>query len=298
MYQHCYFRIEANYTSLNKERVNYLFDEIVELFNQKGWKTLHDYGDGRCPEIQKGKSVLYVHPQALSGDVDVDLIDEIEETLNGGIRFEFYKTDKYQEVFDWTDEQYTDYLNKNKDKIIEDLLQGFKTKRSNQVIIPDFSCGPIRMVCDRYEVRRIGTGGIKTSSNLDWNYVFDRFTQLVSSGKILVGSTNKGWGFRTATPKETGIVQKYLEWCCNNEKIISSQSTQEYIQEKLDEEGMLHDKEITPIFNYSEWTENSRSKEIRRLGINAVYDENEGEYRSENDDEIMNREQNEGMQML
>lgn len=59
MYQHCYFRIEANYTSLNKERVNYLFDEIVELFNQKGWKTLHDYGMEDVLKYKKEK-VFYM----------------------------------------------------------------------------------------------------------------------------------------------------------------------------------------------------------------------------------------------
>lgn len=295
MYQHCYFRIESNHISLNPERTNDLFKEIVELFEQKGWKSLHEYGVGNCPEIQKGKSVLYVHPQSLSGDVDVDLIEEIEETLKEGIRFEYYQTDRYKEVFDWTDEQYLDYLNQNKDKIIEDLLKDFKTKRSNQVILPDFSFGPLRNVCDRYKVKRLGTSGIETSSNLDWNYVYDQFTKLVSSGKLFVAETNRGMGFRTATAKETARTQEYLKWCCDNEKPISNKNTQEYIQMKLKDD---YDKGITSIFDYAEWTVNTRSKEIRNLGIYAVYDENEEGYRSEEDDEIMNREQHEGMQMM
>lgn len=298
MYQRCYFRIESNYSSQNHERTNNMFDEIVELFSQEGWRLLHQYGDGRCPEIQKEKSVLYVHPQALSGDVDVNLIKEIEDILKNGIRFEYYRTDRYKEVFDWTDEQYTDYLNQNKDKIIEDLLEGFNTKRSNQVIIPEFSRGPLKNVCGRYEVKRIGTSGIKTSNDLDWNYVYNQFMELVSSGKILVAETNKGWGFRTATPKETMRLQKYLEWCCNNEKNISKQSTKEYIQKLMNEDYMLNDKEITSIFNYSEWTVSLGSKEIQSVGINSVYDEKEGGYRCEKDDEIMNRDQNMGMQML
>ena len=298
MYQNCYFRIESNHISLTPERTNDLFKEIVEMFEQKGWKSLHEYGVGNCPEIQKGKSVLYIHPQSLSGDVDVDLIEEIEETLKAGVRFEYYQTDRYDEVHDWTDEQYINYLNQNKDKIIEDLLKDFKTKRSNQVILPDFSFGPLRNICDRYSKRRIGTGGIKTSSNLDWNYVYDQFTKLVSSGKLFVGETNRGRGFRTASPKETARVQKYLKWCCENEKPISNKTTQEYIQMKLSEDYALPDKEITPIFAYSDWVVNSRSKEIQNMGIYAVYDENEEGYRSEEDEEIMNREQHEGMQMM
>ena len=298
MYRHCYFRIEPNYVSLKPERTNDLLKEIVELFEQKGWKSLHEYGIGTCPEIQKGKSVLYVHPQSLSGDVDMKLIDEIEETLKDGVRFEFCKTDMYGEVFEWTDEQYMDYLNQNKEEIIEDLLKDFKTDRKNKVILPDFSFGPIRNICDRYSRRRIGTSGIKTSSNLDWNYVYDQFTKLVSSGKLFVGETNRGRGFRTASPKETARVQKFLKWCCENEKPISNKTTQEYIQLKLSEDYALPDKEITPIFDYSNWVVNSRSKEIQNMGIYAVYDENEEEYRSEEDEEIMNREQHEGMQMM
>lgn len=297
-YQNCYFRIESGHLTLSAEQSKKLFDEIVNLFEEKGWISLHEYGIGECPEISKGKSILYIHPQSLSGNVNITLVDEIEETLKKGVNFKYYHTDKYHKVYDWSDEEYLEYLTQNKENIIHELLKDFQTKRSNQVIIPNFYCSPIRSVCDKYKLNRLEVNGTHISANLDWNYVYDQFTKLVSSGKLFVGETNRGRGFRTASPKETARVQQYLKWCCENEKPISDKTTQEYIQIKLSEDYALPDKEITPIFAYSDWVVNSRSKEIRNKGIYAVYDENEEEYCSEEDDGILSREQHEGMQSI
>lgn len=63
MYRQCYFRIESNDENLSQEETYELYDEIVALFEQEGWKYKRKYGNGYGPEIQKGKSELYIHPR-------------------------------------------------------------------------------------------------------------------------------------------------------------------------------------------------------------------------------------------
>ena len=124
------------------------YDEILDLFVKNGWKIKVPHSQGVCPEIQNGKSELYIHPQSLSGDVDVEHMQSDEnakmnlvKVTNGGnvIQKENYLVVNFAQNFNSKYYKTGDYVQFNFDKDIK-TCEGTLLIPCNSSLIARISC--------------------------------------------------------------------------------------------------------------------------------------------------------------
>lgn len=207
IYKRVYFRIKTPiyYSSsgvgFQKKQDQELFHNTIrDLFLNDGWEIKKEWRSGSCTSVLKDKQDLYLHPQEVTGVVAEGNISHIENLLGSTSIFSFRKTDIYEDVFDITDEEYMNILKSKIDYIEQDLLDAYKTKRSNLYIT---SSSPISNVLDKYRIKRLSNFvGVYSNSNIDWLYVNEIFESLVSKGKIISAKTKSGIGYRTRKDKE------------------------------------------------------------------------------------------------
>lgn len=199
-------------------------------------------------------------------------------------------------MFDWSNEQYLQYLEQNKEQIISELLTQFKTKRSNLYINTNVWSNPLTKISEQY-VKKILFDSSGASHLIAHKYVEDQFKELVSRGKILAGECKSGICFRTAKDAETELIQTYLEYCSEESEAISYENAQKYIQKMYEENSYLHAKAISAIVNYAEWVEKNAQDISDSYDVQAVYDEDMQCYRAEHDNEILGKCQYEDIQM-
>lgn len=248
MYKNCYFYIESGYMNVSDEQQERFFDEITDLFVKNGWDIKVEHINNVCPEIRNGKSELYIHPQALSGYIDTELVESIESILKQGTQFKYRYFKSYEDAYDWNDARYFEYLEHNKENIENDLLKIFKTKRKNLYMdAGDFLAGPLHHISEKYKKHRLTCG----SDNLEWKYVQELFKQMVMSGKILAGETKKGICFRTAKSEETQTIKKYLDWCQENDKCVNDNAVNEYFVKIMNSNKNTHYDSVNVLFGYS-----------------------------------------------
>lgn len=202
-YKNVYFRIETPVYYKSGYGVGYESQEDKELFRETiknifisdNWEIKTEKYNHGCDSVIKDKQELYLHPQEITGVVLEENISYIENLLSNNEVFSFRKTDIYDSIFDITDEEYLIILTEKKSEIENDLLEIYKTKRSN-LYITDSS--PISRVMNKYRIKRLShyKGGTSYDA-IDWKYVDNLFEKLVSENKILSAKTKHGEGYRT-----------------------------------------------------------------------------------------------------
>jgi hypothetical protein len=209
-YKHVYFRINtpsyyranSGVVGFNTKEDGQLFqDTVTQLFLNDEWEIKKERNvSGGCNTITKDKQELYLHPQSISGVVAEENISHIEKLLSKASLFEFEKTDIYEDVFDITDDEYLNILKSKKSFIENDILELYKTKRSNLYVS---STSPLERIIDKYRIKRLSHyGGVYSSSNIEWQFVENIFNQLVKEQKIVTAKIKSGTGYRTKTDKE------------------------------------------------------------------------------------------------
>lgn len=205
LYKNVYFRLSRNgYDGRSgwqdetfAKRFN---DEIIGLFRKDGWAHTNaakraKYGG--CPEIQKGLQELYIHPQAASGIVIAEDIPRIEAMLAGAQTFCHHHTDIYEDYVLMQDDEYLRHLESQRDVIVKDILERFKTKRRNL-----YFCGlnALGDIYAKYRVKRVGAQDKRR--DLEAVFVFDVFRELLEQGMIRTSKLKYGDGYRTAKADE------------------------------------------------------------------------------------------------
>ena len=267
MYKHCYFYIESGYMNVSAAQQEKFYDEILDLFLKNGWEIKRERSMGVCPEIRNGKSELYIHPQSLSGDIDVELIGKISNILNKGTQFKYYRFTDYGEVYDWSDAQYLEYLEQNKSDIENDLVKVFQTKRRNLYMQDGVLNGPLRDVREKYKRYRVGCDRGGNSDNLEWKYVSEIFKNLVLSGRILPGETRICMCFRTAKSEETAAIKNYLAWCKENDKPVNDSTVNEYSRETFNFSSKPDCDKMNILFGYSAFIKNLSEEQKGRVDV-------------------------------
>lgn len=113
------------------ERENF-YGEIKKLFESKNWTV-----KGYC-EVQKGKSLLYIHPQQITGEVFQDFIPEIVSILNSATMSKLQGYSIGETIYDLSADQEMIHLAKHTVEIKERLLNFCKVSRKNHYKILDF----------------------------------------------------------------------------------------------------------------------------------------------------------------
>lgn len=126
MYKKVCFRIDSGYEwgkGLEVTKIDRFNSEMRSLFTNAGWEVIESNTPGGCDTYKKGKSSLYIHPMELTGPLNINLLKEIEDLLSKATTCELYKIDTYEDVMDWTEEEYLNYLNNKKEKIKKSILE-------------------------------------------------------------------------------------------------------------------------------------------------------------------------------
>lgn len=198
-YRSIHFRLESGYKwgeGMEEDRTNDFYDDITNLFKNCGWTIKEKRSSSSCPVVSKDKNSLYLHPMDASGELQEDLIPEVEEILSKGKTFTHYNTDVYEILQDMSDDEYQIYLEENKNNIESDILKAFKTKRKNLYVVQ--SSAVIENIKEKYRIQRIQEHICRSSNNLEWKFVSEIFEQLLKDNKIIVAKTKSGNGYRTA----------------------------------------------------------------------------------------------------
>lgn len=202
-YKHVYFRLESGYqwgSGMDQDKADKFYSDILALFDADGWTIAEPYHHGSGATVTNGNSTLYIHPQSASGYVTEDLIPAVSAALEYGCTFKHYATDIYQTAYNWTAQQYREYLNSKRGDINAALLEVFKTPRRN---LYKFDYNALPVVIDKFHVQRLdGQNGLCTG-DITEQVIREMFTALVNTGKIEKGETKHGTAYRTAPKRRT-----------------------------------------------------------------------------------------------
>jgi hypothetical protein len=209
-YRHVYFRINTpSYYPKNRYGVGFSTQEDAQMFQNKttelflneGWEIKVKRNNYGCNTITKTKQELYLHPQSISGVVAEEDISIIENILSKSTWFNLEKTDIYESVFDITDEAYLKILEDKRNFIEQDILEKYKTKRSNLYITDSYS--PLLSVLKKYKIKRLSKYiGVVCSDDIDVEFMRRIFEDLIKRGEIITNRVKSGIGYRTITNKE------------------------------------------------------------------------------------------------
>lgn len=182
--------------------------EAVGILAEFGYtETTIKVCSAACPTLFCGKAHLYVHPMNISGEVQKRDIVKIAEALNSANGFSCYTVDVYDTVYNMDDAEYTAYLERNRQKIEEILLQAAQTKRRN--LYKDAG-ELVRYAASRIAIRRLGK---KWEAELGWygftaNFCNNVMRTLIDTGYLV--SARKDDKFLIRTINKTEQRQRHL----------------------------------------------------------------------------------------
>ena len=201
VYVKCYFRIESGYKwgeGMNEDLNKNFNKELKAIFKPLGF-TIKEPKYNHCSiEVWRGAENLYCHPMDLVGYIKEYNILEIEKAIKQAKTFSFRCVDTYDKVFNYSDGELIFELAKIKDKIEQDILEMFKTKRSNlyKSISPlwDYKTN-IKFFRDDLNLK-----------NMERDYINSIFEDLKIGGQIKE-SENKGMKIYRAITKKEGVLK-------------------------------------------------------------------------------------------
>ncbi len=202
-YKHVYFRLDSGYVwgeGMGQSKTEKFYSDILSLFEAEGWTIKEPYHQGSGATVANGNSSLYIHPQEVSGYVTEDLIPAVSAALEHGCTFQHYATDIYDTAYNWTAQQYRDYLNSKRGDINAALLEAFKTPRRN---LYKFDYNALPVVISKFHVQRLDGQNGHCTGDITEQVIRQMFTALVNTGKIDQGETKNGTAYRTAPQRCT-----------------------------------------------------------------------------------------------
>lgn len=201
VYRDMHYDIESGYRwgeGMSAEAHDRFYAEILPLFEKHGWFIHHGSGWG-CPEVCKGWSKLYLHPMDASGAVAEDLVGEVADILSEGTTFTFKTQRDNGRLYNWTDEEYEQYLEETRREFTEGaILKALTTKRKNLYASGDVFSGGLRYVYNMIHVQRVSSHIGRSSDDVDIRYIERVRDELVAQGKIETAETRIGIAYRTA----------------------------------------------------------------------------------------------------
>lgn len=202
-YKHVYLRLNSGYVwgkGMDQDKTENFYSDILGLFAGEGWTIKEPYRNGSGATVANGNSSLYIHPQEVSGYVTEELIPAVSAALEHGCTFQHYATDIYDTAYNWTAQQYREYLNSKRGDINAALLEAFKTPRRN---LYKFDYNALPVVISKFHVQRLDGQNGHCTGDITEQVIREMFTALVNTGKIDRGETKNGTAYRTAPKRRT-----------------------------------------------------------------------------------------------
>lgn len=200
-YIRVYFRIDCPAYVFNGGYPSFPDEESRSAFYTEAQGVLAAFGipegTGHRSENLPGVEHLHIHPQNISGVVGKNRVKPVAEALGACRTFSVGWVDVYEDVSAMNNEEFLLRLAEKETEIAADLLEAFRTKRSNLYIVPDGWSGPIVRLVEKYHIPR----RVCEKPNEDGacqRFIQSVFDDLLSSGEIISAETNHGTGYRTA----------------------------------------------------------------------------------------------------
>jgi hypothetical protein len=134
---------------------------------------------------------LYCHPMDLSGYVRKDSLPEIENVLKMATAFKLRAVDTYEEVLNYTTEEFFQKLLSKKEELDTLLLDAFRTEKKNQ--FRGFSA---------MSNIKLGMGYFRNNSvlkEMEEKFINQALVDLVRRAKIVTANTEIGIAYKTAS---------------------------------------------------------------------------------------------------
>ena len=215
-YSDVHFRIRKNgydgsgHTEWNTEQREKYCTEVETIFISHGW-IINKGRECDCvaATATKGKSSLYLHPQDFSGVCENTERERLFASFHDAVTFECELVNIYKEVFNMSDEQLIEKLERERDIIKQEILEVLTTKRKNLYICDTGYYGMCGNIGIEHAVKRLAIEGKSSFNGIDdttegicVTFANNIFQKLIEYGKIVSGNTKYGIGYRTAKPDE------------------------------------------------------------------------------------------------
>jgi len=203
IYVKTYFRVDTpsydfpnGYDEANsKSNFN---EEVKELFSKIGFEIDEPKFSGSCQRGYRNVESLYFHPQHFSGYVNKTSISEIENVIRQAESFKLRFTDTYEEVLNYTKEEFLQELNNRRNIMIKSILERFKTKRRNLYISEEEKYN-IKSGISYFKSSVVGGSPLERAER---EFKEDLFNNLLAEGKLIQAETKLGISYRAITDKD------------------------------------------------------------------------------------------------
>lgn len=182
-YVNMYFKIEVKSTIEENE----YYERMCKLFESIGWDKYKNHDTDNALEVIKGKQHLWITEITIGGLIFRNDINKLYELLDSDDMINMYGTEICASIYDITDQEYTKYLDEQKDTIkSRTLLMCQPSKKSKFYNADDI----IMNVSDEFMLMRLSADG---SRNYDWDFIKSYMNNIVDSmiqEKLLVLNTD------------------------------------------------------------------------------------------------------------
>lgn len=192
-----YFRI--NCPSYDPFR-GFSSEQEKEIFHSEAHNVISAFGLEESSGYEQDKPYLYAHPQEVSGVVYKNSVLAIAKALNEAESFSVRWVDIYEDVFIMSAEEYKATLQEKENEIKADMLELFKTKRSNLFVPCENMYAPAcQKLMQKYHLSRLCKGGENSAMDGVFSQVFFEYLEeLTEFGLLIKSETKNGTGYRSA----------------------------------------------------------------------------------------------------
>lgn len=158
--------------------------EIKEIFGGLGFDVRRK-NESSSLYAKKGLSELYLHPMAISGPLEINLLKEVEKTIGSASTFEIKEVNIGEKLAPYTYDQEMDYYkNKYDSRIFKILKRHFSTRKKEHFVNRydvEFS------LADELEVKTFENRLGRSCYDAIMIYLKQRIDSMIQCGELIQG---------------------------------------------------------------------------------------------------------------
>lgn len=196
------FAYESGQLGFDTDEASHVFtDEVTNIFSALGFEIVPARFSSACPDVVRGMEKLYCHPQDLSGYLAEESISEIEAALVNAKTFKHRFTDTYETVYNYTEDEFSEALESQRENIKTAILERFKTKRRN-LYISHYALDDVQSGLKFFD-RNIHA--VKPLEKMNREFIVAVFDELVESQQIVFAEKNGTKYYRSRSHRDPKI---------------------------------------------------------------------------------------------
>lgn len=182
-YVNMYFKIEVKSTIEEKE----YYERMCKLFKSIGWDKYKNHDTNNALEIVNGKQHLWITELTIGGLLLRENGKKLYDLLDSEDMINMHGTELCSSIYDITDQEYTKYLDEQKDTIKSRILIMCQPSKKSKFYKAD---EVIMSVSDKFMLIRLAADG---SRNYDWEFIKSYMNKIIDNmleEKLLIMDTD------------------------------------------------------------------------------------------------------------